>query len=373
MSGLARAMDANANRAREALRVMEDAARFALDDAALAGEAKGVRHALQGALRALPEGWLEANRDTPGDVGRELQGEHETHRVGHHAVVVAAGKRLGEALRSLEECLKTCAPEAARQVEALRYRGYALEGALALRMGSGARRQWRVCVLLTEALCARPWRDVAREAVAAGADAIQLREKDLPTRELVSRARELAAAAHAAGAALIVNDRVDVALASGADGAHLGQHDLPLRDARRIAGTALLLGASTHDDAEADAAVAEGADYCGVGAMFVSSTKGSVAAAGPEQLRRYLARHARVPHLAIGGITPGNVAQVAAVGGRGVAVSAAVCGASDPGAVVRALLQALPSSPCSGPTQAGAVSPGGTSPGAAATGTGRGP
>lgn len=357
MSGLARAMDANANRAREALRVLEDAARFALDDAALAGEAKGVRHALQGALRALPEGWLEANRDTPGDVGRELQGEHEAHRVGHHAVVVAAGKRLGEALRSLEECLKTCAPEAARQVEALRYRGYALESALALRMGSGARRQWRVCVLLSEALCARPWRDVAREAVAAGADAIQLREKDLPTRELVARARELAALAHAAGAALIVNDRVDVALASGADGAHLGQHDLPLRDARRMVGTALLLGASTHDDVEADAAVAEGADYCGVGAMFASRTKASVAAAGPRQLQRYLARHARVPHLAIGGITPENVAQVAAAGGLGVAVSAAVCGASDPGGAVRALLQALPDGGPAGRASSSAAAP----------------
>ncbi|MBL9141324.1 MAG: thiamine phosphate synthase, partial [Phycisphaerae bacterium] len=156
MSAVARVMDANANRAREALRVLEDAARLALDDAALSSQLKDIRHALQGALAALPVGWLEANRNTAHDVGRTVKGEHELHRADYRAVVIAAGKRLGEALRSLEECMKTVQPSASAEIERLRYRAYEVEQALVLRLGSGARAQWRVCVLLTESLCARP-------------------------------------------------------------------------------------------------------------------------------------------------------------------------------------------------------------------------
>lgn len=358
MSSVARAIDANANRAREALRVLEDAARFSLDDAALTERFKGVRHGLQGALAALPPGWLEANRDTANDVGRTVKGEHERQRAGYHAVVAAAGKRLGEALRSIEECLKTVAPNAAAEVERLRYQSYECEREIVVRMGSPARAQWRVCVLLTQALCKRPWKDVLAGAIEGGADAIQVREKELGTRELASMVRhavrECARASRAPGVApgvahgvahgvaVIVNDRIDVALACGATGAHLGQHDLAIADARRLAGTGFIIGASTHSIVEADAAVAEGADYCGVGAMFATRTKPSVAPQGTTYLQQFIERHGRVAHLAIGGITPANIGALAVAGARGVAVSACVCGADDPAAVVRALRSALP-------------------------------
>lgn len=341
MPGVVRVLDANANRAREALRVLEDAARFHLDDAPLARELKDIRHGLQGALSALPEGWLIAHRAADADVGQGIAGRHEGDRVDFHAVVTAAGKRLGEALRSIEECLKVCAPAEAGGVERLRYRVYTAEAALLLRMGSAARRQWRVCVLLTERLCARPWMEVARAALEGGADALQLREKELPAREIAARARALVEVAHAVGAAVVVNDRTDIALACGADGVHLGADDLSIADARRLAGTRLLIGASTHTVAEANAAVTAGADCCGVGAMFATSTKPGVEPQGVEFLRAYLAVHGHVPHLAIGGVTPGNAAVLAAAGARGVAVSACVCGAQDPAIVVRALRAAL--------------------------------
>lgn len=342
MHSVARAIDANANRAREALRVLEDAARFALDDAALSARLKGIRHGLQGELSALPAGWLEANRDAQGDVGRTIQGAHEAARSTHHSVVVAAGKRLGEALRSIEECMKTIDANSAARVEALRYQAYDAERDLLMRMGSAARRQWRVCVLLTEAICARPWREVMEAALAGGADCIQVREKEMPARALADRVRAVMAAAHPAGASVIVNDRADIALACGADGVHLGQQDLSVEAVRRVAGTALLVGVSTHGAAEARAAADAGADYCGVGAIFATALKPDRAPAGPALVRDYVARHARIPHLAIGGITPGNIAQLAQAGCRGVAVSAVVCGAADPAAVVRALREALP-------------------------------
>lgn len=355
-------MDANANRAREALRVLEDAARFALDDAELSGRLKAIRHGLQGALSALPAGWLEANRDAAGDVGTAIAGAHEHARATHRDVAAAAGKRLGEALRVLEECMKTIDPAAAAVLEGLRYAAYDAERDLLLRMGSGARRQWRVCVLLTESLCALPWQATLRAALAGGADCIQVREKEMPTRALAERVRAVIELARPAGAAVVVNDRADVALACGADGVHVGQGDMSVADVRRIAGTALAVGVSTHSPDEARAAAAAGADACGVGAMFATPVKPGIVPAGPAYLRAYLAEFARIPHLAIGGITPANVGELAAAGCRGVAVSSVVCGAKEPDAVVHALRAALEAA---GPAGAPADAPGiAASPGA---------
>src|SRR6186997_2029720 len=107
MSSHARIIDANANRAREALRVMEDAARFALNDSKLTEQLKSLRHDLRAALDLLPPGILEANRDTPGDVGTTISTSAEMDRHTLLEVVVAAGKRLSESLRSIEEVSKT--------------------------------------------------------------------------------------------------------------------------------------------------------------------------------------------------------------------------------------------------------------------------
>jgi thiamine-phosphate pyrophosphorylase len=198
-----------------------------------------------------------------------------------------------------------------------------------------------VCVLLTERLCAHGWRETLAAAIAGGADCIQVREKEMPTRALADRVRAVVDAARPAGVAVVVNDRADVALACGADGVHVGQDDLSVRDVRRMAGDRLLVGVSTHSLEEARAAAEAGADVCGVGAMFATSLKPAIAPGGAAYLREYLAHFARVPHLAIGGVTPANVGELAAAGCRGVAVSSAVCGARDPAAAVRALREAL--------------------------------
>ena len=337
MPHLARIVDANANRAREATRVLEDVARFALADAGLATEAKTLRHDLTAALSVLPSGWLGASRDTPADVGTDVRTAAETERAGLPGVATAAGKRLGEALRVIEEMLKTIDPDAAGVVEGLRYRAYELERGVLTRLGGGVARQWSVCVLLTEALCRRPWIDVLAAAIEGGADCIQVREKDMPGGDLARRVRQVVEAARPHGVAVIVNDRVDVALVAEADGVHVGREDLSVADVRRLAGRTLLVGASTHDQAEAAAAVEAGADYCGVGAMFASALKPDRAPAGPAYLRTFVERWPDVPHLAIGGITPDNVDALVTAGCRGVAVSTAVCAAEDPATVVRDL------------------------------------
>ncbi|MHC4785643.1 MAG: thiamine phosphate synthase [Planctomycetota bacterium] len=343
MSAAARILDANVNRAREALRVMEDAARFALDDAELCAQLKSLRHELREALAGLAPGWLEANRDTAGDVGTSIETPAEGDRAGLADVAAAAGKRLGEALRVIEEVGKTIDPDLARGAEAIRYRFYAVERVLQQRLDGARARQWRVCVLLTESLCRRSWSEVLAAAVEAGAECIQVREKQMTTANLVRRVRQVIDVARPAGAAVIVNDRLDVAQAADADGVHLGREDLSIVDARRAVGRSLLVGASTHDLEEARAAVEAGADYCGVGMMFPTTTRPGATPAGQPYLRAFQERFPAMPHLAIGGITPDNVGLLVDTGVKGVAVSSAVCGAEDPGEVVRALRDALES------------------------------
>jgi len=338
MRALTRLLDANANRAREAMRVMEDAARFLLDDAGLSREIKTFRHDFAESLRPLD--MLTFSRDTPGDVGTRSTTPGEQSRSAAADVAIAAGKRLSEALRAMEEYTKIINPDVAARMEQLRYRGYDLDHRLCLALGAGRRQQWHVCVLLSESLCAHDaWQDVARQCVDAGADAIQLREKQLDDDQLLQRARRLVDLAQP-NTAVIINDRPDIALLAGADGVHLGQHDLPCREVRTLVGRQLLVGVSTSRLDEAKQAQRDGADYCGIGPMFATTTKQKDFIVGPDYLRAYRSWDG-LPHLAIGGVTLENIDQLVAAGCRGVAVSSAVCGAKQPGEVVRALLEKL--------------------------------
>jgi thiamine-phosphate pyrophosphorylase len=348
MTDAPRILDANLNRAREALRVMEDIARFSLADAALAADLKLSRQSVRTIAEApgMDAAITLASRDTPGDVGTSHTSSAERSRAGIRDIAIAAGKRAGEALRTIEECCKLlpdgATPSAA--AKALRYRVYDLEKRLVLALGTGRAVQWSLCVLMTESLCAgRPWEEIAAAALRAGTPCLQLREKDLPDRELLRRASRLVAMCREHSAAGIINDRPDIALLARATGVHLGQDDLSVADVRRIAGNTLLIGVSTANMDQARAAARAGADYCGVGPMFATTTKHKPALSGPAYLRDYLAdeQTARLPHLAIGGITPHNVSDLVAVGGAGVAASSVVCTAPDPEAVCRQLIAAF--------------------------------
>lgn len=348
MPSVGRILDANANRAREALRVMEEAARFMLGDESLTREIKALRHELRALVEALP-GDPVAWRDTPGDVGTGVKTAAEGERAGVAEVAIAAGKRLSEALRAMEEYAKVLDPgepmraeaRTPRELERLRYRGYELERRLNLALGRGVRRQWRLCVLISQELCpGGDWERVAEAAVAGGADCVQLREKAMDAGELLARARRLVAMGRPRGVSVIVNDRPDVALLAGADGVHVGQSDLPVREVRKLVGRQLLVGVSTSRLEEAEAAIRDGADYCGIGPMFPTTTKRKDVIAGPAYAAGYLA-WGRLPHLAIGGITPGNVSELAVAGVRGVAVSSCVCRADDPGEACRQILAKL--------------------------------
>jgi len=328
MASVLRILDANFNRAREALRVMEEAARFLLEDAKLSESLKRLRHDLSKTMAGVDG--LEANRDTPGDVGTAISTDAEADRASVIEVVIAASKRLSEALRAIEEYGKTLGDSIgaggfAACIERLRYRGYDIEQKLILALGSGMARQWRLCVLVTESLCrTSDWRGVIEQAIVGGADCIQLREKNMDSGWLLRRAREVVELCRGR-ATVIINDRPDVAMLSGADGVHLGQTDIPVSEVRRLVGRQLLVGVSTSNLEQAKRAFMDGADYCGVGPMFATTTKRKDVIVGPGYLKEYLGWD-KLPHLAIGGVNCENVGELAAVRCRGVAVSSAVCG-----------------------------------------------
>jgi thiamine-phosphate pyrophosphorylase len=182
----------------------------------------------------------------------------------------------------------------------------------------------------------------AEALLAARPCVLQLRGKPLGAGALAEVARALLPLCRAAGVPLCVNDRVDVALAVGAEAAHVGQDDLPLAEARRLAaGRSLFLGVSTHDERQARAAADAGADYIGFGPVFGTRTKSNPdPVVGLDGVRRVAAAVA-VPVVAIGGITLDNVAGVARAGARAAAVIAAVATATDPTAAGRRVAAAF--------------------------------
>lgn len=337
-NGLDRMMDADGNRTREGLRVLEDLARFVLDDANLARELKEIRHEVTAAIEALGLRGLEA-RDASGDVGTAIGTDAEYRRPGVTAVAEAATGRATEALRALEEIAKVVASDhaPASRLEVSRYRLYDLGQRVTVGLARSGPAGWRVQVLLTESICRGDWRAVLEAVVAGGADAIQVREKTMGPAALLERTRAVIEIARPAGVAVVVNDRADVAAAAEADGVHLGQHDLPVEEARRVVGALALVGGSAHDLAEAGRLVAAGCDYAGVGRFAESDTKPNATEAGPAFVRAFTEAHPAMPHLVIGGVGPENVDEVIAAGGRGVAVCAAACAAADPAEVVAGL------------------------------------
>ncbi len=178
-------------------------------------------------------------------------------------------------------------------------------------------------------------------ALRGGAPAIQVRAKKAGAAELFELASRLAASAHASGALLVVNDRLDVALAVGADGVHLGPDDFPVASARHAAPGGFLIGYSTDDPEAARRAVEDGADYIGCGAVYPTENKADTGGTiGPEGLRNVV-EAVDVPVVGIGGITPERAADVAATGAAGCAVIGAVMAAQDPEVAVRDLLAAF--------------------------------
>ena len=332
-----RIIDAAANRAREGLRVMEDYARFALDDAHLTRRLKECRHQLRESLSALPAEGLLRSRETEADVGTTITTQSESVRQTPLDVAQAACKRVQEAVRSLEEFGKLWSTTAAAQMERLRYTIYTLEKALLLTdINRQTLAERRLYLLATEAACPHGLGPAVRGALAGGVGIVQLREKELPERRLIELGRHVREWTREANALYIMNDRADLAVVTDADGVHVGQDEISVKEARRIVGPERLVGVSTHTIEQARRAVLDGADYIGVGPVFPSSTKAFESLAGLDFVRE-VAEQISLPWFAIGGINAANVNLVVESGATRIAVSSAILGAEDPEEAAREL------------------------------------
>lgn len=187
----------------------------------------------------------------------------------------------------------------------------------------------------------RPLTEMVEACLKSGVRGVQLREKDLPIKELFAMALELRGLTHQHGAKLLINDRVDIALGVRADGVHLPQEGIPPSAVRKLVGPDLLIGASTHSLAEARDAETEGADFVVLGPVFETPSKLRYGPPVGIEALRQVARELSIPVFAIGGIDAGRVPEVLGAGAHGVAVISALLAADDPGTAARALLAAL--------------------------------
>jgi len=338
-----RAIDASANRAGEALRVLEDVVRFGLDDGHLTRLAKDLRHDLAAVL-ADGLGDRVFLRDVPADVGAGLAAAASVPRASVADVIAANAARAMQAIRSLEEFAPLVATRAADRFEPLRYRLYALERAALVAVRSRDRlADVRLCVLVDGRDDAAAFERLVESLLEAGVRMLQIRDKHLDARALAARTSLALAAARRRPdrpALVVVNDRADVAAATGADGVHVGESDLPTALARRVVGPARLVGRTAHDAAEARTAAVDGADYLGVGPCYPSATKAFESYAAPAFLREVVSETS-LPAFAIGGISAARLAEVAALGITRVAVASAVTAATDPGRAAAVLIEQL--------------------------------
>jgi thiamine-phosphate pyrophosphorylase len=336
-----RILDAGSNRAREALRVIEDYCRFSMNDKFLTEQAKQLRHDLCEILANFPFGVLLEARDTEGDVGTAVTTAREQTRSTLLEVVRANLKRLQEALRSLEEYGKLRGARWGRRLEKLRYRSYTLERAVLL--GHTSRERLAdacLYVLVSGSRCLASLEWTIQEAIAGGSQIIQLREKNLSDQELLERACKVRRWTAKSGVLFIMNDRPDVARLAGADGVHLGQEDLPIMDARRVVGPDALVGVSTHNLEQLRQAVLDGANYVAAGPVFPSTTKNFVHYAGLDFVKT-ASQETSLPTFAIGGVNVDNIDSLVKAGARRAAVSQAICGAEDPRAAAQQLRRVL--------------------------------
>lgn len=324
-----RILDANLNRSLEGLRVVEDYLRFSLDDRHLTELCKQIRHDLVSSLAPIDLRQLHRARDTIEDVGCQVSTGQEYERDTAVSVVSASIKRVQQSFRCLEEYLKMEHVSAARSIEQLRYRTYTLEKAISIHASACGRLTDASVYVLTDGMeCGEQFSQRVSDLLEAGVDMIQLRDLRLSDGELLERGRLLRDSCRDTKTLFIMNDRPDLALCVGADGVHLGQDDLPIKEARRIVGPDRLIGVSTHSGTQARQAVVAGADYIGVGPVFPSSTKQFDEFPGIELLKT-VANEISLPAFAIGGIHRHNLAVVLTTGFTRIAVSGAVLKSSN--------------------------------------------
>jgi thiamine-phosphate pyrophosphorylase len=329
-----RIIDASLNRIGEGLRFLENLARLLLNDATRTQQLKTMRHEL------ITSDWpsyqqLLQDRNSEGDIGINIRAPEQENPMELPALVTANAKRVQESLRTVEELAKlpgTVLKLDPRKFQQARFNLYTLEQELLsrlLRRDKTKHLPGLYVIIDTQALQDRNYIEVAGQAIRSGTKTIQLRDKLLNKKELLPIAQQLRNLCADKGALFIVNNYLDLALATDADGLHLGQKDLPTEVARQLLPIDKILGCSTTSANQAIAAESGGADYIAVGSIFPTQSKETAKVIGLEGLRQ-IRQAVTLPLVAIGGINKDSITEVMAAGADSVAVIRAVLQAESP-------------------------------------------
>ncbi len=328
-----RILDANLDRAREGLRTIEEWCRFGLNNAQFAGECKQMRQE----VASWHTTEIRVARDTLSDPGTNLTHPQEEQRSSVKSLLSANFCRIQEAMRVVEEYGKLSYPNMGKAFKQMRYRVYTLETNL---MGYQQKQLLMLTRLYLVTSPSEKLLEVVESALKGGLTLVQYRDKIADDSVRLEQAKKLRLLCHSYGAIFIINDRVDLALATDADGVHLGQQDMPIAVARQLLGSHRLIGRSTTNSEEMQQAIAEGADYIGVGPVYETPTKVGKAAAGLEYVK-YAAINCPIPWFAIGGIDSNNVNEVIDAGANRVAVVRSLMHAEQPTLVTQYFLSQL--------------------------------
>ena len=341
-----RMIDANLNRSSEGLRVLEDVARFLLNDAELSQRLRTLRHDLAQETKSLSVGLL-SQRDSEHDVGARMSASYEPETKQSlqdlSGLVTANAKRVEESLRVVEELAKLPGISSmlnSASFEQMRFALYTLERDLISRISRRdkiERIPGLYVILDRQFLAGRDELDIAGQIIEGGARVIQLRDKQSKKGELLLVAQKLKELCSQADVLFIINDYLDLAMAVDANGLHIGQEDLPLPVVRRELPIDKIVGCSVTTLVQATKAQNEGADYIAVGSIFPTTTKREATVVGVNILKE-LKRIVSIPLVAIGGINQNNVGEVVAAGADAVAVISAVLGEKDVRGAVRKLV-----------------------------------
>ena len=330
---IARILDANLDRSREGLRIIEEWCRFGLNHSQLAQSCKEMRQELAR--------WhttdLRLARDTPADVGTSLSHPAEEARSSLENLLQANLCRVQEALRVLEEYGKLYNPLMGESFKQLRYQVYAIESQL---LATQRLQQLKTARLYLVTSPSENLVAIVEASLKGGLTLVQYRDKNTDDLIRFENAQKLCQLCHDYGALFLINDRVDLALAVNADGIHLGQQDLPIAIARQILGPNRIIGRSTNNPQEMAKAIAEGADYIGVGPVYETPTKVGKAATGWDYVS-YAAENSPVPWFAIGGIDRSNLGDVLKAGAKQVAVVREIMQSPNPTEATQDLLAQL--------------------------------
>ena len=334
---IAQLIDANLDRAREGLRVMEDWCRFGLKRSDFSIQIKDWRQQLGAHHHNIYRKARLTSNDPAMGISHPLQKIRTTPK----AVFIANSSRVQEALRVIEEFTRVTDPKLCEIATKIRYETYAIEINVINTTERVSKRQTlKDCSIYLITTNRGELEEIVHQTLKAGVKIIQYREKFLPDHEKISQAKCLANLCKKYNSLFIVNDRIDIALAVDADGIHLGQEDIPTKIARELLGTEKIIGRSTHCIEEIKTAEEEGCDYIGIGPIFPSETKKQLTPIGIDSLRKGLSQ-TLLPAFAIGGINSSNINKLNQINNLRIAVSDAIINSNDPFSRTEQLLKYL--------------------------------